>query len=320
MAKDFLPQLDRDPGFDLNRLRTAARWFALGYFKKAVIADNISPVVDVIYANPSAYGAAEHWFAAFGFYMQIYGDFSGYTDMAWGSALALGFELPENFRMPFWSHSFTEFWQRWHMSLLKWIRDYVYIPLGGNRVSPFRHKFNIFFTMFVSGLWHGANWTYVSWGVLHGVLLALESSLKRRERGPDGGEVTDGTRSTATGLRILAAHFHNYAMPVLILILGAYFTTIFRSRNMEDSLLILTRMACLDDFPSRMPSLSLYRPVLLGTMTVLIGHILGKMILEKKRWRIDPPVLLEIALIPFLILLFTQIAATDVEAFIYFVF
>jgi hypothetical protein len=109
-------------------------------------------------------------------------------------------------------------------------------------------------------------------------------------------------------------------MPVLILILGAYFTTIFRSRNMEDSLLILTRMACLDDFPSGMPSLSLYRPVLLGTMTVLIGHILGKMILEKKRWRIDPPVLLEIALIPFLILLFTQIAATDVEAFIYFVF
>ncbi len=177
VAKGFLPQLQKMPVFDLHRLRVAARWFALGYFKKVVLADNVAPAVDAVFGNPLAYETGAHWIGALGFWVQVYGDFSGYSDMAWGTAIFLGFKLPENFRMPYLSRSDTEHWQRWHMSLIMWIRDYLYIPLGGNRAGYLRHKFNVFITMFLAGVWHGANWTF-AWhkaigSFVEGVALAV---------------------------------------------------------------------------------------------------------------------------------------------------
>ncbi|MDH5657247.1 MAG: MBOAT family protein, partial [Spirochaetia bacterium] len=135
VAKDFLPQLNEEPAFDNRRMLEAARWFMLGFLKKSAIADNMSVVVDQIYAYPEFYGMTVHWLGAAAFCVQIYCDFSGYTDMAWGAALGLGYRLPVNFNMPYKSTTITGFWQRWHISLIKWIRDYLYIPLGGNRVS-----------------------------------------------------------------------------------------------------------------------------------------------------------------------------------------
>jgi alginate O-acetyltransferase complex protein AlgI len=153
--------------------------FAIGFAKKVLIADSIAPFVDHGYAltDPTC---VEAWLAAVGFCIQIYFDFSGYSDMAIGLGLVLGFHFPANFRSPFRAHSITEIWRRWHISLSTWLRDYLYVPLGGNRKGEARARLNLFITMALGGLWHGAAWTYVIFGMIHGCLLAFERWLGKR--------------------------------------------------------------------------------------------------------------------------------------------
>ena len=176
-AKTFLPQLFRKVQFEDVNFKKAIRYFLLGYFKKVIISDNISPIVDLIFKNPENYGTSVLWLANVLFALQLYGDFSGYTDMAYSSALLLGYELPENFYLPFKATSVTDFWRRWHISLSTWLRDYIYISLGGSRYGRLRHKFNLFMTMFLGGIWHGANWTFFLWGIFMGFFLAIESTI-----------------------------------------------------------------------------------------------------------------------------------------------
>ena len=140
-----------------------------GFFKKVVIADNLALYVGQVYADPTMYSGPAIAAATLFFAVQIYCDFSGYSDIALGSAQVLGFKLMENFKNPYFALSIPEFWSRWHISLSTWFRDYVYIPLGGNRVSARRWTFNILCVFILSGIWHGANWTYIVWGLLHGV-------------------------------------------------------------------------------------------------------------------------------------------------------
>jgi len=148
---------------------------ALGFFKKLVVADNIAPLVNVAFGAPTeTLGGATWWLAAFAFGGQIYCDFSGYSDIACGIALWLGYSFNANFRHPYAAVGFQDFWARWHISLSTWFRDYVYIPLGGSRRKAVRNAANLWFTMLVSGLWHGANWTFVIWGALHAVFLTCE--------------------------------------------------------------------------------------------------------------------------------------------------
>lgn len=151
-----------------------------GFFKKVVIADRVAVLVNQVYASPDAYGGFPLILATFLFAIQIYCDFSGYSDIAIGSARMMGFELMENFRKPYYSKSIGEFWSRWHISLSTWFRDYVYIPLGGNRVSKGRWAFNIMVTFVVSGFWHGANWTFIIWGGLNGWYLLFERWIQDR--------------------------------------------------------------------------------------------------------------------------------------------
>jgi D-alanyl-lipoteichoic acid acyltransferase DltB (MBOAT superfamily) len=142
-----------------------------GFFKKLVIADRCAVVVDHVYADPDAFGGAATLLATYLFALQIYCDFSGYTDIALGAARVMGFDLMVNFRTPYRSASISEFWSRWHISLSSWFRDYVYIPLGGNRVVRWRWYMNLLVVFLLSGLWHGASWTYVAWGGVHGLYL-----------------------------------------------------------------------------------------------------------------------------------------------------
>lgn len=312
-ARDFLPQLDKFPDFNTFRMISAMRWFLLGFIKKAVIADNIAPVVDMIYATPGDYGMMWHWLGALGFWIQIYSDFSGYSDMAFGTALFLGYHLPENFMMPFLSRSITEHWRRWHVSLMRWIRDYLYIPLGGNRVSWWRHKFNAFITMFLAGVWHGASWTFALWGAIHGMLLVIESipmeRIKKRQKAglskPSHPVVRYGTGTLA---------FIYYT------IINLYFATIFRAQSIGDAWLILRRMIGLDAIPEQTISADFYRPILLGALVVYTGHLAGLFLYERKTIRIRIPVWLELVTYPFLFLLISQLTADSKEAFIYFVF
>ncbi len=318
-AREFLPQLRRMPVMDLHRMKIAARWFLLGYFKKTVIADNIGPIVDIIYRNSSAYGAAGHWLGAYGFWAQAYCDFSGYSDMAWGTAMFLGYNLPENFRLPYLSLSVTEHWQRWHMSLIKWIRDYLYIPLGGNRVSFFRHKLNIFLTMFLAGLWHGANWTFVVWGSIHGTILAVESAyreLKEKYRKKRGEFIVQNAASEKSIRAIPAVVFAFLATTFC----NVYFGTMFRSQSIGESWMILKRMLGFDSPASAPLQPAMYRPVIFAVLTIYVGHLLGYWIFEKKSWKWNPPVWLELAVLPIVILVLIQLGATDVAPFIYFVF
>lgn len=149
-----------------------------GLIKKAVISDYISSnFVDRIFDNPALYSGVENLLAVYGYSLQIYCDFSGYSDMAIGIALLIGFKLPVNFYAPYRAGSITEFWRRWHTSLSTWLRDYLYIPLGGNRHGKFRQYINLFITMVLGGLWHGASWKFVFWGAMHGAGLAVEKAL-----------------------------------------------------------------------------------------------------------------------------------------------
>lgn len=155
-----------------------------GYIKKLVCADQFALVADRYFANPSATpGLFPAWTGAIAFGLQIFFDFSGYTDIAIGVALLFGFHFPENFRRPYLSASVTEFWRRWHITLSHWLRDYVYISLGGNRKGASRTRINLMLTMLLGGLWHGANWNFVIWGGYHGLLLSIERVVwGRRER------------------------------------------------------------------------------------------------------------------------------------------
>ena len=148
-----------------------------GYFLKLVVADRCGLFVDIVFDNVNYHSGGSYLLASLLFPFQIYGDFAGYSLIAIGVARILGFRLMENFHRPYFACSVGEFWHRWHISLSTWFRDYVYIPLGGNRVSRLRNYFNLFVTFTVSGMWHGANWTFLCWGMLHGILLCIEKAL-----------------------------------------------------------------------------------------------------------------------------------------------
>lgn len=163
--------------FALENLKPGLTFFLLGMFKKLVLADRLALYLDPVFAKPGLFSSYTLWIAALGYSVQIYCDFSGYTDMAVGTARVLGIQLPGNFDAPYGSLSVSEFWRRWHITLSSWLRDYLYIPLGGSRVTPARTKLNLLITMLLGGFWHGANWTFIVWGLLHGAAMAAERTL-----------------------------------------------------------------------------------------------------------------------------------------------
>ncbi|SIR25297.1 MBOAT family O-acyltransferase [Pontibacter lucknowensis] len=172
-AGNLLGQLKANHAFSYERIVGGLRRMGWGFFKKIMIADNLALMVNQVYNNPTDYEGVTLIIATVFFAFQIYCDFSGYSDIAIGAAQVMGFRLMENFRRPYYSKSISEFWSRWHISLSSWFRDYLYIPLGGNRVVKWRWYYNLFITFLVSGLWHGANWTFVVWGALHGFYLVF---------------------------------------------------------------------------------------------------------------------------------------------------
>lgn len=170
-AGDFLKQSRRIKRWNWVRVQVGVQFFLMGVFKKLAIADRMATFSDGPLQNPGDYSTASIWLAVLAYSLRIYADFSGYSDMAIGLAHLLGFRLNKNFDMPYLSANVGEFWKRWHISLSSWLRDYVYIPLGGNRGSSWATNRNLMLTMALGGLWHGASWSYVVWGVLHGALL-----------------------------------------------------------------------------------------------------------------------------------------------------
>lgn len=171
--QDFMQQLSGDDAFRADYFHRGMALVLQGLFKKIALGDNIGRIVNAGFANPQGLGTLDAWIVVPAFTLQIFFDFSGYTDIGRGSALLLGYKVPENFNWPFLSSNLSDFWRRWHMSLTSWLRDYLFIPLGGSRVGPWRQRFNLMLTMVLGGLWHGAAWHYVIWGAFHGLGLVI---------------------------------------------------------------------------------------------------------------------------------------------------
>lgn len=176
-STNLLPQFKEKHKFSYNLAMEGIRLMIWGFFLKLVLADRCSLYVDSIYNNLEEHNGGSYLLAAILFTFQIYGDFSGYSLIAIGAARVMGFHLMDNFRRPYMATSVTEFWHRWHISLSTWFKDYVYIPLGGNRVSQWKNYLNIMVTFTISGIWHGANWTFIAWGALHGLLQCTEKRI-----------------------------------------------------------------------------------------------------------------------------------------------
>ena len=176
-ATELLPQIKRKDIFVFSKAKDGIRMIVWGLFLKLVIADRLGMCVDTIYKGFEIYSGFTCFIGSVFYSLQIYCDFAGYTYLALGIARMFGYDLINNFRQPYFSISITDFWRRWHISLSRWLKDYIYIPLGGSRCSRIRNYWNIFITFLVSGIWHGANWTFIIWGIFHGVVQILEKQF-----------------------------------------------------------------------------------------------------------------------------------------------
>jgi D-alanyl-lipoteichoic acid acyltransferase DltB (MBOAT superfamily) len=241
--QNLLPQFRSPHFFNAERVVDGLRLMCWGLFKKVVIADRLALVVDNVYNAPREYNGIILVIATIFFAYQIYCDFSGYSDMAVGAARVMGFELMENFRFPYAARSFSDFWSRWHVSLSSWFRDYVYIPLGGNRVSALKWARNIAITLFLSGLWHGANWTFICWGLIHAGYLIAERGLGKMF-----------TKKFPVGGPPVAAAILKSALVLSMVGLAWIF---FRAHTVSDATYILTHSFLGWDGPSLRASLSL---------------------------------------------------------------
>ena len=176
--KELIPQLEKNrTKKSQNKLILGTAIFTLGLLKKMVIADPLAEIIDSIFSNVNNLNGWNYLLAIYGFSVQIYCDFSGYTDMAIGSSIILGIKLPENFKQPYLAVSVKDFWRRWHITLSNWLRDYIYIPLGGNKKGFTSQAVNVFITMFIGGLWHGANWTFIIWGLIHATGIVISNII-----------------------------------------------------------------------------------------------------------------------------------------------
>lgn len=248
-ARTFLPQLDQNPALTWDNFEKGCQIFLMGAFKKVVIADRLSVCVNAVYSAPAAYSGASVLGAVIAYSIQIYCDFSGYSDMAIGIARILGYDLGQNFNLPYLSQNVTEFWKRWHISLSSWLQEYLYISLGGNRKSVSRTYVNLMLTMILGGLWHGASWNFVLWGALHGAALVVHKIFmcmaKARQTDNSVTSSEEDSRTPRSGQA-------GTALKTLLSILGTYafvsFCWIFfRADSFANAWLVISRIFTLAD-------------------------------------------------------------------------
>ena len=250
-ASEFIPQIYAKLNLTRNDVNSALFLIIGGLIKKTVVSDYISiNFVDRVFDAPLLYSPFENLMATYGYTIQIYCDFSGYSDMAIGIALLMGFKLSLNFRTPYKSASITEFWRRWHISLSTWLRDYLYISLGGNRKGKFRMYVNLFLTMLLGGLWHGASWKFVIWGSLHGTQLVVERFFKDYIKLP---------KNNFTWLISLLLTFH----------FVAFCWIFFRAADFETAFAVIRNISLLEF------NLSQWQTIILGYQNVFIVMLIG---------------------------------------------
>ena len=308
-ARDFLPQIRRVPEVTSEMMSRGVYFIAIGLIKKCVISDYISlNFVDRVFDDPSLYSGIENLMAIYGYTLQIYCDFSGYSDMAIGIALLLGFHFPKNFDTPYISTSVTEFWRRWHMSFSTWIRDYIYISMGGNRKGKVRTYINLIVTMLIGGLWHGASLNFVVWGAMHGLALACHKFFRSEVLHHDKHYLSHGIK------RFLA---------ILLTFHFICFTFIFfRNVSFDKSLLMIEQM-CFNMHWELLPGIiSGYTYVMILILLGYVSHFIPK------AWKEQPTIAIlqkgglfaQGLLLVAVIYLVIQTKSSSIQPFIYFQF
>lgn len=306
-ARDFLPQIHRPLFVTKEMFGQGVCFIICGLFKKAIISDYISVnFVERIFANPTLYSGVENLMGLYGYALQIYCDFSGYSDMAIGIALLLGFHFNINFDSPYKSASITEFWRRWHISLSSWLKDYLYISLGGNRKGKFRQYLNLIITMFLGGLWHGASWNFVVWGMFHGVALALHKAwmtITGRKKGEE-----------STGIRRFFGIFITFHFVCFCWIF-------FRNTSFENSMSMIEQIAT--NFHPEV-----FVQLLNGYWRVFALMIVGFTLhFTPVKWEkafsnsiVRLPLLGKVLVLVALVYLVIQVKSSEIQPFIYFQF
>lgn len=305
-AIDFIPQLKANNYFKNINFQLASNYFLLGLVKKVVIADNIAQISDVIFANPEQHDTLATWVGVVSYSIQIYCDFSGYSDMAIGVAALLGFKLMENFNMPYNSTSITMFWRKWHISLSTWLRDYLFIPLGGSRGSKPMYFRNLMITMLLGGLWHGASWNFVIWGGLHGGALIIHKLYQTKV----------SNKFNFTGL--IASLYSVFAW-LLTMVFVLVTWVFFRAQTLGDSLYMIKKMFVFENSENFVVPLSF---ILLLSLTV-IGHFFGTKYfnkLEEKQGHVFSRPVVQGILFGLAIFMVFLFGSDDNQAFIYFQF
>lgn len=306
-ARDFVPQIHKPLLVTNEMFGKGAFLIMAGLFKKAVISDYISVnFVERIFDNPALYSGLENLLGVYGYTLQIYCDFSGYSDMAIGLALWLGFRFPQNFNSPYKSDSITNFWRRWHISLSSWLRDYLYISLGGSRKGEVRTYVNLIITMLLGGLWHGANWNFILWGALHGVAQAFYKFYCKFRGYPK--------KYHPTGLKRFVAIFITFHFV-------AFCWIFFRNATLENSFVMLNQMFTNFNFALLPQLVGGYGLVFFLMALGYIMHFLPDSWNQKcERGLIRLPLFLQAILFIVVIYIVIQVKSSDIQPFIYFQF
>jgi len=256
-ASNLLPQFQQQRKFSTENIKLGVKQIIWGFFKKIVIADNCAIIVNSVYQNPEFYGYQSLILASVLFAIQIYCDFSGYSDIAIGTAKLFGFKLMQNFNYPYFSRDIAEFWRRWHISLSTWFRDYIYIPLGGSRVNKYISLRNIFIIFLVSGFWHGANWTFIIWGLLHALLFVPSFIMKNNRKNMD--------TISLKNLSDISVLFNVLKTFIFV----TFLWIIFRAENIEQAFFILKSIFTLHTAPGSVEMEILTKIIIVFSISVM---------------------------------------------------
>jgi D-alanyl-lipoteichoic acid acyltransferase DltB (MBOAT superfamily) len=299
-AKEFLPQIYKPIAWADIPLVASFGWILLGIFKKSILADRLAILSDSFFAQPDALSSAFAWLGVLSYSFQIYLDFSGYSDIAIGVALFFGFCLPINFNLPYLSASFSEFWRRWHISLSSWLRDYLYISLGGSRFGALLTYRNLFLVMLLGGLWHGASWNFLIWGGIHGVLLALERIF--------------GWDKRVSNFSVIK----RIPFQIFVFFIVSIVWVFFRSPDLGTAVTIVNKLFSFDLGVN--PSYSMKIDFFVVCSTLILGHFCGKMGYHPSNWEGKSFRIITYSFGFSLAILLMTLLAVPGKPFIYFVF
>ena len=310
-AQELIPQFYKRADFDYERVTSGLKLMAWGMFKKVVIADRVARLVDTVYGNPAAYPGWPLLVATVFFAVQIYCDFSGYCDIAIGSAEVLGFHLPQNFRRPYFAVSMNDFWRRWHISLCSWFRDYLYISMGGNRAGVVRGYVNVFVTFLLSGLWHGANWTFLAWGALHGGAVITEKFIATMTAGKPIARLCN---PDVTAVRIVRILF------TFVLVNVGW--VLFRAKSFADASYVLTH--AFDASQADCYDLGLkhfdFNIALLAILVLFVVEMIQARVVTLRGFITRAPVIVRWPIYVGIVFITLVLAVADKREFIYFQF